>query len=97
PITFVNHHECHAASAFFDSGFKEATVLVIDGHGEADTVSVFKGDARGLALVSQSTWPHIVGAIYLAATRHLGFDHGDEYKVMGMAAYGKPRFSSELS
>ncbi|HCI53984.1 MAG TPA: hypothetical protein DE312_11840 [Gallionella sp.] len=97
PVTFINHHECHAASAFFDSGFKDATVLVIDGHGEADTVSIYKGDSKGLTLVSQSTWPHSAGAFYLAATRHLGFDHGDEYKVMGMAAYGQPKLFSELA
>lgn len=97
PVTFFNHHECHAATAFFDSGFREATVLVIDGHGEADTVSIYKGDVNGLSLVSQSLWPHSVGAFYLAATRHLGFDHGDEYKVMGMAAYGKPKYYADLS
>lgn len=97
PLTFINHHACHAASAFFDSGFQDATVLVIDGHGEADTVSIYKGSSSGLTRVSESRWPHSVGAFYLAATRHLGFDHGDEYKVMGMAAYGQPKYYAEIS
>lgn len=97
PVTFLNHHLAHAASAFYNSGFPAATVLVIDGSGESDTVTVFRGDATGLSLVRRTGWPHSLGIFYLTATEHLGFSLGDEYKVMGMSAYGRPRFLPQLA
>jgi carbamoyltransferase len=89
-ISFLNHHLAHAASAFFNSGFNQATVLIIDGQGESDTVSVYLGDDQGLHELSKTRWPHSLGIFYLFATQYLGFRLGDEYKVMGMSAYGKP-------
>ena len=96
PIHTVNHHLSHAASAFYSSGFEDATVLVMDGSGEADTVTVYRGRGNHLELVSQTGWPHSLGIFYLMATQHLGFGLGDEYKVMGMSAYGEPRFEPQL-
>ncbi|MDB5866703.1 MAG: hypothetical protein JWO70_4509 [Betaproteobacteria bacterium] len=95
-VQFVNHHVCHAASAYFGSGYAEAAILVIDGQGEADTTSVYRARPDALDLVAQSYWPHSLGSFYLTVTRYLGFDHGDEYKVMGMSAYGEPRFHELL-
>ena len=92
PIHFVNHHLAHAASAYYNCGFENATILVIDGSGESDTVTVYRGESNRLELVSRTGWPHSLGIFYLFATQHLGFGLGDEYKVMGMSAYGTPRY-----
>jgi carbamoyltransferase len=89
-IEYVNHHTAHAASAFYNSGFDSATVITLDGSGEADTATVFAGTEQGLVRLSQTNWPHSLGIFYLLATQHLGYGLGDEYKVMGMSAYGKP-------
>lgn len=97
PVHFVNHHNSHAASAYFNSGFKDACVVVIDGTGEADTVSISSGESGRLTRLGQSQWPHSLGIFYLFATQHLGFQHGDEYKVMGMSAYGEPAYYDVLS
>ncbi len=91
-IEYVNHHAAHAASAFYNSGFERATVITMDGSGEADTATIYRGDEHGLTRISQTNWPHSLGIFYLTATQHLGFGLGDEYKVMGMSAYGQPRF-----
>ena len=96
PVEFVSHHDAHAASAFYSSGFEQASVLVIDGSGEADTLTLFRGDQQGLHRLSESGWPVSLGIFYLFATQHLGFSLGDEYKVMGMSAYGKPHFAPLL-
>lgn len=96
PIEFFNHHDTHAASAYFGIGVQDAAVLVVDGHGESDTTSIFHAKNSELHSIARSQWPHSLGSLYLTATRHLGFDYGDEYKVMGMAAYGKPRFMDEF-
>jgi carbamoyltransferase len=96
PITYVRHHLAHAAAAFYNSGFERATVLVIDGQGETDAASIYTGDSEGLHRISVSSWPHSLGLFYLTVTEHLGFWLGDEYKVMGMAAYGQPRFYEDL-
>ncbi len=97
PIRYVNHHLAHAASAFYNSGYSDAAVLVIDGSGESDTVTIFHGHSEGLELVQRTGWPHSLGIFYLFATQHLGFSLGDEYKVMGMSAYGQPRFYDEIA
>jgi carbamoyltransferase len=96
-LNFINHHEAHAASAYFGSGEVNSSILVIDGHGESETTSIFHGLANNLTAKSSSHWPDSLGSLYLAATRYLGFDYGDEFKVMGMAAYGKPIFYDMLS
>ncbi|MCD0463561.1 carbamoyltransferase family protein [Roseiconus lacunae] len=96
PVEYFNHHQTHAASAYYNSGFDAATVLVIDGQGEADTVTAYSASDGELERVSETRWPHSVGIFYLFATQHLGFTMGDEYKVMGMSAYGRPVYEEAL-
>lgn len=91
-ILFGEHHLSHAASAFFVSPFREATVLVVDGVGEWATTSVWKGQDNSLQPMGEIRYPHSVGLFYSAITAHLGFAVNEgEYKVMGMAAYGQPK------
>ena len=103
-IINVAHHKSHAASVFynFEPKHNGATcILVLDGHGEIDACSIYKvgsnNDRNLLNEMAISKWPNSLGSIYLSATRHLGFDYGDEFKVMGMAAYGEPKFFDLLS
>src|ERR1043166_6389121 len=87
----VEHHRAHLASAFFVAPFDEASVLSIDGFG--DFVSAMWGVARGreIEVLGEIGFPHSLGIFYTALTQFLGFPHyGDEYKVMGLAPYGKP-------
>jgi len=92
---FVNHHEAHAASAFYASGFEKAAVLCADGFGEDETSTLYKAEVTGLSLLSASKMPHSLGLFYEIITEYLGFDgFSDPYKVMGMAAYGRPLYES---
>lgn len=87
----VEHHRAHMGSAFFVSPFNEAAVVSVDGFG--DFVSTMWGSGRGnaLSIAEEINFPHSLGLFYLAMTQYLGFPHyGDEYKVMGLAPYGKP-------
>lgn len=89
PITFVEHHAAHAASAFWPSGFEEATVVVVDGVGEVTTTSVWAGGRDGLELVAEVLMPNSLGYFYAAVTEYLGFSAwGGEGKVMALAPYG---------
>ena len=91
PIHFHQHHLCHAATAFYCSGFDEAAVLVFDGHGEERTVSIFRGEGRSLKEVRHIGLPHSLGWFYCAATEYLGWDANEgEVKLMGLAPYGRP-------
>jgi carbamoyltransferase len=93
----VEHHRAHLASAFFVAPFEESAVLSIDGFG--DFVSSMWGIARGnrIEVLGEIGFPHSLGIFYTAMTQYLGFPHyGDEYKVMGLAPYGTPRFMSEM-
>ena len=101
-VLFCEHHLSHAASAFFASPFDEAAVLVIDGVGEWATASVGRG-RRGtdggweLTLDAEMRYPHSLGLLYSAFSAYLGFEVNEgEYKVMGLAPYGKPRFADEV-
>ena len=90
-IIFVEHHSSHAASAFFCSPFEEAVVITLDGVGEHDTGSVWLGRGGALDKVSASKFPNSLGLFYSAITAFLGFEVNEgEYKVMGMAPYGRP-------
>ncbi len=92
-VGFVEHHESHAASAFYPSPFDEAAVLTIDGVGEWATATWGSGRGSTLRLVEEMVWPASLGLLYSAVTNALGLRvNRDEYKVMGLAAYGKPRF-----
>lgn len=89
---YVPHHRCHAASAFFPSDFDEAAVLTMDMIGEWTTTQFSIGKNRRLDILREIKFPHSLGMIYTAVTHMLGFAPFDEWKVMGLAAYGKPRF-----
>ena len=92
-MLFSEHHYSHAASAFFPSPFEEAVVLTLDGVGEWATTSVAIGRGRELEIVKEIHFPHSVGLLYSAATYYTGFKvNSGEYKVMGLAPYGTPRF-----
>jgi carbamoyltransferase len=96
-IFIGEHHRSHAAAAFYSSPFSEATVLTIDGVGESQTSTVYKADREKLKLVSESVFPNSLGLTYAAFTRFLGFkSNEDEYKVMGLAAYGEPVLKNEV-
>lgn len=90
------HHLSHAASAFFCSGFDEALVVVADGAGERAATSVYHGRGAHLRRIGGANLPHSLGIYYSVITRHLGFEpFADEFKVMGLSAYGEPRFRDE--
>jgi carbamoyltransferase len=96
-IAYVEHHLAHLASAFMVSPFEEAAVVSVDGFG--DFVGAMWGIGRGNRLEGQEKiyFPHSLGLFYLAITQWLGFTHyGDEYKVMGLAAYGEPAAQAEM-
>ena len=93
PIIFPEHHESHAASAFFPSPFQNAAVLTIDGVGEWATTTVGRGRGNRLELLADLRFPHSLGLLYSAFTYYLGFRvNSGEYKVMGLAPYGEPVF-----
>ncbi len=93
PMIFPEHHESHAASAFFPSPFENAAVLTIDGVGEWTTTSVGRGEGNRVELLADLQFPHSLGLLYSAFTYYLGFRvNSGEYKVMGLAPYGEPTF-----
>lgn len=92
-ILFPEHHFSHAASAFFPSSFEEAAVLTMDGVGEWATTSFGVGRGTGLTLQADITFPHSLGLLYSAFTYYTGFKvNSGEYKVMGLAPYGEPKY-----
>lgn len=92
-VIFVPHHLSHAASAFFCSPFDRAAVLTVDGVGEWATTTIGHGEGTRLALEQEVRFPHSIGLLYSAFTAFLGFEVNEgEYKVMGMAPYGTPRY-----
>lgn len=93
PVFFTEHHESHAASAFFPSPFERAAVLCLDGVGEWATTSAWLGEANRLTPMWEIGFPHSLGLLYSAFTYYTGFKvNSGEYKVMGLAPYGKPRY-----
>ena len=94
-LLFSEHHLSHAASAFFPSPFEEAAVLTMDGVGEWTTTSLALGKGHRLAVQREIRFPHSLGLLYSAFTYYTGFKvNSGEYKVMGLAPYGQPRFAS---
>ncbi|HEY6254018.1 MAG TPA: carbamoyltransferase [Candidatus Angelobacter sp.] len=92
-LRFSEHHLSHAASAFFPSPFKEAAILTMDGVGEWTTTSVFTGSDNQLSVQKEIHFPHSLGLLYSAFTYYTGFKvNSAEYKVMGLAPYGEPRY-----
>ncbi len=97
-VEFVEHHHSHAASAFFVSPFEEAAVLTVDGVGEDTSTALWYGRGRELKPIARIAFPHSLGLLYAALTAYLGFAVNEgEYKVMGLAAFGKPRFADEFA
>tara|TARA_B110000027_G_scaffold7673_1_gene6900 strand:+ start:3686 stop:5719 length:2034 start_codon:yes stop_codon:yes gene_type:complete len=96
PLIRVSHHISHAASSYFSSGFSDSNIIVMDGQGEQDTITIFNAVDRKINLISKTVWPNSVGMFYLAGTSHLGYKLGDEYKVMGMSAHGKNEYVKYL-
>jgi len=105
-VLFCDHHTSHAASAFFASPFREAAVMTVDGVGEWTTTtlgqatSFWSGDSGGkneISLFEEQRFPHSIGLLYSAFTAYLGFRvNNGEYKVMGMAPYGQPRYLDKV-
>src|SRR5438552_8500061 len=94
PVLFAEHHESHAASAFYPSPFAEAAVLTMDGVGEWATSSYGVGRGKDLELLAELHYPHSLGMLYSAFTYYTGFKvNSGEYKVMGLAPYGEPRYA----
>ncbi len=92
-VLFCEHHESHAASAFYPSPFEQAAVLTIDGVGEWATASIGLGSGSDLTLTHELKWPDSLGLLYSAFTYHAGFRvNSGEYKLMGLAPYGQPRY-----
>ena len=93
PIVFTSHHESHAASAFFPSPFDEAAILTMDGVGEWDTATIGVGEGNRIELLKSMHFPDSLGLLYSAFTYFCGFRvNSGEYKLMGLAPYGKPVF-----
>ncbi len=97
PILFTEHHQAHAASAFFPSPFERAAILTIDGVGEWATASLGRGEGSRVELLKELRFPHSLGLLYTAFTYFLGFEvNSGEYKVMGLAPYGEPRYVDRI-
>jgi carbamoyltransferase len=93
----VEHHLAHVASAFFCSPFDEAMCLTVDGFGDFVSTMMAVGRGNAIEVLDRVHFPHSLGLFYTAITQFLGFPgFGDEYKVMGLAAYGEPRFAAEV-
>jgi carbamoyltransferase len=96
-LLFAEHHQSHAASAFFASPFEEAAILTMDGVGEWATTSVAVGRQQCLDMIKEIHFPHSLGLLYSAFTYYLGFRvNSGEYKVMGLAPYGEPRYAKQI-
>jgi carbamoyltransferase len=96
-MLFSEHHLSHAASAFYPSGFAEALVLTMDGVGEWTTTSAALGKGKDLAILKEIHFPHSLGLLYSAFTYFTGFKvNSGEYKLMGLAPYGEPKYASAI-
>ena len=96
-LIYSFHHHSHAASAFFPSPFERAAVLTMDGVGEWATTAVGHGDGNALEMLQEIRFPHSLGMLYSAFTYYLGFQVNEgEYKVMGLAPYGEPKYAQKI-
>ncbi len=92
-VYYIDHHLAHAASSFLVSPYKESAILTVDGVGEWDTTTLGYGKDNKIELIKSIEFPHSIGLLYSTITALLGFRvNNDEYKIMGLAPYGKPRF-----
>lgn len=96
-VVNVEHHLSHLASAFYPSAYDKAALLSIDGFGDFSSCMTGTGEGNKITTYGQLNYPHSLGVFYTACTQYLGFPHyGDEYKVMGLAPYGKPTYVEAL-
>ncbi|MFN6080081.1 MAG: carbamoyltransferase [Bacteroidota bacterium] len=96
-LRFVEHHRAHLASAFYSSPFEEAMIYSVDGSGDFSTSMWGIGKGNKIKIMGNTCFPHSLGLFYTAVSQYLGFHEvGDEYKVMGLAAYGKPVFFDDI-
>jgi carbamoyltransferase len=97
PILFTQHHQSHAASAFYPSPFTRAAILTIDGVGEWATTTIGAGNGREIRLLEELRFPHSLGLLYSAFTDYCGFRiNSGEYKLMGLAPYGEPKYAQAI-
>jgi carbamoyltransferase len=97
PLVFLDHHQSHAASAFFPSPFPEAAILTLDGVGEWSTTTLGAGSGNKIELTRQIRFPHSLGLLYSAFTYYCGFKvNSGEYKLMGLAPYGRPIYKETI-
>ena len=96
-VLYTEHHFAHAASAFYPSPFESAAIITLDGVGEWTTTAIGSGTGEGLVLLKEIHYPHSIGLLYSAFTSFCGFRvNSGEYKLMGLAAYGEPRFAATI-
>jgi carbamoyltransferase len=96
-VLFTGHHQSHAASAFYPSPFDEAAILTIDGVGEWATTTIGHGHGREIKMLKELRFPHSLGLVYSAFTDYCGFRiNSGEYKLMGLAPYGEPKFADAI-
>jgi carbamoyltransferase len=97
PVLFTEHHESHAASAFYPSPFDQAAILTVDGVGEWATTTIGTGSGNKIRINEEIRFPHSLGLLYSAFTYYTGFKvNSGEYKVMGLAPYGEPRYAARI-
>ena len=93
----MEHHLSHLSSAFYASGFEEAVGLTIDGSGDFSTLVISKCNNSKIEIIKKITFPNSLGLFYQGLTQYIGFDkYGDEYKLMGLAPYGKPLYQETI-
>ena len=97
PIMFIDHHLSHAAAAFYPSPFTDAAILIMDGVGEQETITLAIGEESKIHVLKTQKFPHSIGLLYSALTSYLGFEVNEgEWKVMGLGAYGHPKYVSQI-
>jgi carbamoyltransferase len=97
PVLFTEHHQSHAASAFFPSPFEESAILTVDGVGEWATTTVGVGRGNDVEILQELRFPHSLGLLYSAFTAYCGFRiNSGEYKLMGLAPYGEPKYVGKI-
>jgi len=96
-ILFTEHHQAHAASAFYPSPFERAAILSVDGVGEWATTTIGRGQGHAITMLQEMRFPHSLGLLYSAFTAYCGFRvNSGEYKLMGLAPYGQPKYAQAI-
>lgn len=97
PVKFLDHHDCHAATVYYPSGFNDSAILTVDGRGELASTRIYQVEENNFKKLFQLNYPNSLGAFYSCITEYLGFrDNEDEGKVMGLAPYGKDTLINKM-